>query len=118
MSEDLLVPREKILCPPIPPGCPYITVWKRGVLDPETAGRDGTLVLSIPGIGNEAIGLITELEKDGRALIAAVARCAWLDEAKKHSTDAVDDVLTMRPYLQVQAEQKAEAWAAWGRESK
>ena len=94
MSEDLLVP-------PLPPGCSL-----------ERKDRCGSIAWTC--------GYISMLEHIPleRKLVACYMRCAWLDEAKKHSTDAVDDVLTMRPYLQVQAEQKAEAWAAWGRESK
>ncbi len=58
-------------------------------------------------------------DKSWRAVIAAVARCAWLDEAKKLQQESFaqvskDDGYKMRQDAMT-AQDNADAWDAWGK---
>ena len=50
-----------------------------------------------------------ENSKEWRKIVAAVARCAWLEEAKRHE---VEGDYTKRN----EANANAHAWAEWGRQ--
>ena len=81
--------------PPIPPNC-------------ESFVSNGGLCLLIPESedGSEVCVSINQCDKAWRPIIAAVARCAWIDIADN------DQETEQKVY--VEAMKNADAWKAWG----
>lgn len=140
--------------PPIPPNCPYF-VWnseddefdfRQPIHKPYVdGGGTGSVCIGLEGKGSQYDDpWRPEFYGRWRPIIAAVARCAWLDEQDKRikELDMVEDhdgVLVLRgkwekcqdvfskQWEELSAEEdrrrkltyecweNAEAWAAWGR---
>ncbi len=82
--------------PPIPPGCKYFVEKTNGVDDKIYVCFQHDPFCAWP---------LIRADKYQRPIIAAVARCAWEDEAAKF---AMDD---LRRY---ECQKNAEAWRIWG----
>ncbi len=83
--------------PPIPPNC-------EGIIQLV----DGVLMLLMPG-GSRRLTMY-------RPYIAAVARCAWLDEGMRRCAekDKVDGGCLTAIRYDAEGERNAEAWRNWG----
>lgn len=104
--------------PPIPPGCPYFKLadsgrWYFVFPNGEAANNNYTDILLAE------LGFTCDVDKEQRPVIAAVARCAWLDEAEKVEAAYDENGVIIRTGLcNSQARKNAAAWAAWGRGEK
>ncbi len=95
--------------PPIPPNCPHFEVQKNGAI------LFWTVLEKDLDIGDRCIPVRFSIKRDvmyWRPVIAAVARCAWLDEARKTTID--DEVAGKKIGEWEDAVNNAEAWRAWG----
>ena len=101
--------------PPIPHYCQYFI----------KAGSDGVWHFLPARLGNGSANLGTESvtwSVDGdfgwmRGIIAAVARCAWLDEAAKLDMLDAGELVEMDTDPVGDARDNADAWAKWGKVS-
>lgn len=101
--------------PPIPPGCEFF--MDGGFIAPSALFRHEHTICRIEG----------DLDRNPRwrKLIAAVARCAWMDEAERLQ-ELMREIKAKIGVSQFQelddahtrAMQNAAAWAEWGRQGK
>lgn len=103
--------------PPVPPNCPYFAKDGEDWLFRAPNHWSGVVLAS--GV-EEGLVWTDEHLNGWRPIIAAVARCAWLDEAAKlngYIAESGEDTSGYIDHLFKRADmlKNAQAWREWGR---
>jgi hypothetical protein len=103
--------------PPVPPGCAYF-----GTCIDNDDNEHECFGFPDPESDFPIEQIINKANHYERGIIAAVARCAWLDEAKRQEAEEYKWLgesrreMTKHSRKRTKALEAARAWAAWAKE--
>jgi hypothetical protein len=105
--------------PPIPPNCPYFEQHANDGGEVVWWFISGYLQKTSHACGAKGDPIETYDDKHERGIVAAVARCAWLDEAKRLQMLPDYSYLSNRQRIPgwSAAHANAEAWRLWGEQA-